>query len=408
MKNNAFKKLKNRNSSHNQSNKNGIYNQYIQDYKYYFNNALNKCKYSNKYNRELSGECIILDVSTFNQKNGDEKYITTFPNSKLQIGDVIELEFAKDTTECWIIEEKENLPIPSHDKFKISPLYFPAIVIRNNKESYNIDTKVVNKNDDLDKKLIYYSPLINKISIGDYVKYDENTICLINDLQKFNNYPYGEGLLCNQKLKWKDKNGVHEYACYCKNDSYGVKDSYSGSKLEVSETKLKIYVQFNNETENIKENMRFMFNNREQDIYKVITASTVINENLLILTCENDSYRPQDDDLENNLAYNELEKKQEEKPTEPTEPKPIQSYEIIGMDSVKHKNNYTYTLNPVNSNCVWELDEIDIDCTANIVNQTHDSVTVYAIETMSTDWFTLYAKDGDTILAKKKVIVKNK
>ena len=128
----------------------------------------------------------------------------------------------------------------------------------------------------------------------------------------------------------------------------------------------------------------------------------------MILTCENDSYRPQDDDLENNLAYNERDKKQEERPTEPTEPKPIQSYEIIGMDSVKHKNNYTYTLNPVNSNCVWELDEIDIDCTANIVNQTHDSVTVYAIETMSTDWFTLYAKDGDTILAKKKVIVKNK
>ena len=30
-------------------------------------------KYTNKYNRELSGECIILDVSTFNQKNGDEK-----------------------------------------------------------------------------------------------------------------------------------------------------------------------------------------------------------------------------------------------------------------------------------------------------------------------------------------------
>ena len=52
----------------------------------------------------------------------------------------------------------------------------------------------------------------------------------------------------------------------------------------------------------------------------------------------------QDDDLENNLAYNELDKKQEEKPTEPTEPKPIQTYEIIGMASVKHKNNYTYKI----------------------------------------------------------------
>ena len=406
--NNTLKRLKNRNSNHNQSNQNGIYNQYIQEYKYYFDNTLNKCKYENKYNSELKGECVLLDVSEFNQKNGDEKRITTLPNSGLKIGDVINLTFAEDLTECWIIEDKENLAIPSHDKFTISPLYFPAIVSRNNGTIDNIDTKVVNDSADLDKKTIYYSPLINKINIGDYVKYKDNTICLITNSQSFTNYPYGEGFKCNQKLKWKDKNGVHEYACYCKNDSYGVKDSYSGSKLEVSETKLKIYVQFNDETESIKENMRFMFNNREQDIYKVITASTVINENLLILTCENDSYRPQDDDLENNLAYNELEKKQEEKPTEPTNPKPIQSYEIIGMDSVKHKNNYTYTLNPINPNCVWELDEIDIDCTANIVNQTYDSVTVYAIETLSTDWFTLYAKDGDSILAKKKVIIKSK
>ena len=54
------------------------------------------------------------------------------------------------------------------------------------------------------------------------------------------------------------------------------------------------------------------------------------------------------------------------------------------------------------------MDEIDIDCTANIVSQTHDSVTVYAMETLSTDCFTLYAKEGDTMLAQKKVIIKSK
>ena len=84
------------------------------------------------------------------------------------------------------------------------------------------------------------------------------------------------------------------------------------------------------------------------------------------------------------------------------------TYEIVGKNPVLHKNNYTYTLKPSNSNCVWELDEIDVDCTANIISQTHDSVVVYAIETLSTDWFTLYAKDGDKELAKLKVIIKRK
>ena len=149
--NNTLKRLKNRNSNHNQSNQNGIYNQYIQEYKYYFDNTLNKCKYENKYNSELKGECVLLDVSEFNQKNGDEKRITTLPNSGLKIGDVINLTFAEDLTECWIIEDKENLAIPSHDKFTISPLYFPAIVNRNNGTIDNIDTKVVNDSSDLDK-----------------------------------------------------------------------------------------------------------------------------------------------------------------------------------------------------------------------------------------------------------------
>ena len=84
------------------------------------------------------------------------------------------------------------------------------------------------------------------------------------------------------------------------------------------------------------------------------------------------------------------------------------TYTIEGQNPVLHKKNYIYTLKPSNPNCVWELDEIDVDCTANIVSQTHDSVVVYAMQTLSTDYFTLYAKDGDKELAKLKVTIKHK
>ena len=402
--NNTLKRLKNRNSNHNQSNQNGIYNQYIQEYKYYFDNTLNKCKYENKYNSELKGECVLLDVSEFNQKNGDEKRITTLPNSGLKIGDVINLTFAEDLTECWIIEDKENLAIPSHDKFTISPLYFPAIVSRNNGTIDNIDTKVVNDSADLDKKTIYYSPLINKINIGDYVKYKDNTICLITNSQSFTNYPYGKGFKCNQTFKWKDKNGIHEFPCYCKNDSYGVKDTSSSDKLSLMETKLKIYIQYNEETKNIKENLRVIFNHRE-DIYKVISASTVTNDKLLILTCGNDTYQPQHDDLENNLAYNKLSEENIENP-------PIQqptTYEIIGENRIIHKNNYTYKLSPSNSNCVWYLDKYSVELEiAKINNQDNDKVSLYAYETLSSDTCVLYAKDGNEILAQKEITIVRK
>ena len=45
--------------------------------------------------------------------------MTTLPNSNIELMSVIALEFAKDVTEYWIVEDKENLAIPSHEKFKI-------------------------------------------------------------------------------------------------------------------------------------------------------------------------------------------------------------------------------------------------------------------------------------------------
>lgn len=83
------------------------------------------------------------------------------------------------------------------------------------------------------------------------------------------------------------------------------------------------------------------------------------------------------------------------------------TYTINGKDKVVHKNTYSYTLSPSNSNCVWSLDEFSEELEiARIESQSSDKVTIYAYETLSSDICTLYAKEGDTILAQKEIIIK--
>jgi len=148
----SINKLRKRNT--NTSNTDDTYSQYIEDYQLYFDSALNKTKYVNYDNSSISGECIVLDVSVNNAQNGDEKYITTLPNSSLKIGDVVSLSFEKDIEE-WIITEIEHLAIPSHEKFKCRPCNFmlkwmykgqlykyPSLVTNNTKYTAGVKSEV--------------------------------------------------------------------------------------------------------------------------------------------------------------------------------------------------------------------------------------------------------------------------
>jgi hypothetical protein len=110
----SLNKLRKRNNKTNYSD--DIYSQYIEDYQLYFDSVLNKTDYIDYYNEAINGKCIILDVSFNNANNGDEKYITTLPNSNLYIGQILSLKF-EDDIKFWLITEKEHLAIPSHDKF---------------------------------------------------------------------------------------------------------------------------------------------------------------------------------------------------------------------------------------------------------------------------------------------------
>lgn len=85
----------------------------------------------------------------------------------------------------------------------------------------------------------------------------------------------------------------------------------------------------------------------------------------------------------------------------------ILNYIIEGKDQFKHLTQSVYTLNPTNNNCVWSLDQDSIDLEiARIDNQDSTSCTVYGYQTSSSEFFTLYAKDGDNVLAEKTITIK--
>lgn len=85
----------------------------------------------------------------------------------------------------------------------------------------------------------------------------------------------------------------------------------------------------------------------------------------------------------------------------------VANYTINGADQFKHLTQSVYTLNPVNNNCVWSLDQDSIDLEiARIDSQDSTSCTVYGYQTSSSEFFTLYAKDGDKVLAEKEITIK--
>ncbi|NFH00790.1 hypothetical protein FC831_10770 [Clostridium botulinum] len=360
----SIHKLKNRKSNNQTtSTQNSIYNQYIQEYKYYFYNAINKCKYQDKYDSEISGQCIILDVTNMNENKGDEKWITTLPNSKIEIGTVLRLEFSKDLTTFWIVQDKENLAIPSHDKYKISPLFFEAKLLRNNMEELIIDTKVVNKDSDLKTKFIYYSQKTN-LKAGDYVCYpnSDNVTYLITDTQKFKQLPFGNGMECNNILKAKSWGNI-EIPCVMRNSSYGSKgELHNNEYMSDFDSRGIITCQRNKYTDSIFNGMRFCFNGTKDDIVEITKKSSLFLESCWELTFKSVKY-VQEDDLENNYAFNPR--------LDGTSSPNDEVYIITGEEYVKHNTESTYTINnKQNKEIIWTLDEDSIDGNlAEIINQ---------------------------------------
>jgi len=156
------------------------------------------------------------------------------------------------------------------------------------------------------KKRILSNPN-ETFEIGDYVNWKSNDWLIMNvDDNKDVDY---KGVIskCNNLLKWKDENGaIHSYPCNMKDiisddgtDDNKVINTFNGA--------IRIKVQLNQYTNELKENDRFIFDNLNSfsntqiSVYKITNIKNFMN-GLIIEIYMNIDQISEQDDLVNNIA----------------------------------------------------------------------------------------------------------
>lgn len=230
-------------------------------------------------------------------------------------------------------------------KFKDDYSYHKAIIKTPSLEESEVDTRIVNNSTDLDTKFIYFRPDSN-IELGSYVCYDDDIVgkkTYLIELFEYNLIsPYGKAYECNNNLIWEENGKVYSYPCTEENSSYGSKQTKSDDRIMTDDTKAKLRVQNNVNTEKIKKSQRFIFSNSSEDIYSVVDINKSIYKGQIELTLKKEVQR-NEDDMENNIGYNKNSNID-------------YNIDIIGKDAIILNENTVFTVNnDENVNLVWSI-----------------------------------------------------
>lgn len=185
--------------------------------------------------------------------------------------------------------------------FKNHPSYKLGLIEKSNESKRNIDIRVVNIDQTTKNKRLHFLP-DEKINEGDYIYYDDKCFILM-EIEDNSVDIYSLAYKCKQTLNWK---GLDKpVPCYCDNSSYGVKGVIDGTYIAEYDGKIQFFVQYNEKTKEIKQDMRFLFDNNKNSVYKIVDINRVVTGNVLRLVMDKVEFNPEKDDLENNIAHNE-------------------------------------------------------------------------------------------------------
>lgn len=308
-------------------------------------------------------------------------YIDTWRNKMKNNGGSITASVRRNADKIYTLKFKEN------DSYK------EATILKSDLTEDKLDIRVVNKDSDTNKKLIYLLPR-TKVREGSYIKYTDNEdeyIYLVETVENNLESPCCNSTFCNQTLRVGEE---IEIPCIAANEGFGVKLTSANEFISESDTKIKVTVQDNVLTRKIPLNTRFILENSEHGIYK-ISDIAVYKTNVLVYTCKKDKYLPEYDDLENGLAYNgDLDIPSDDNDnTKPTE------YIITGEDSIRKGQSEIYTINYSHENGSWEVE--DYSNSVEIVNQDNGSITLICLT--YGDYITLSYKVNDAVVVSKDI-----
>lgn len=266
-------------------------------------------------------------------------------------------------------------------KFSQDPSYKKGKVVKLDMTVEDIDFRMVNIDKSVSNKKLYFRPDI-RLREGDLINCDDKCY-LIDEFEDNLISPYAKATLCNETIN--SKGFESPQPCIVEGESYGVKIVSSNDLREGVDTKVKITVPNNIIMRQISPNNRYIFNNSKYGIYEVGDI-TVYNKGKLILTCKKSDYR-EEDDLENNIAFNEGVDIPTELPT---------TYAIIGEENVRKGKEYLYTLSPKEENIEWSISD-DTVATMRIDDDKNCILCILK----SDDYITLNASLDGKIIASK-------
>ena len=269
-----------------------------------------------------------------------------------------------------------------------------------NMEVIDIDTRRVSKDKNTYDKDIYFRP-DTMVDVGSYLIYDDG-IYLVDGFNKDYINPKGVATECGQELYFPDLS-LDVIPCTATNSGYGVKLNNTTEFTIGSMSNIKMKVQSNEITRKIKPNRRFIFNHSEHGIYEIKDIE-VYNTGILLFTCDKSLYRPQYDDLENNVADSTHSSEDIKPPIDDQ----IKTYSIKGCsnDEMIMGKTETFTLEPPTDGVTWVINnELSINSNvAEIVSQDTNSCVVKC--NVGDDCFEIQAiKDKQVINANKKLIL---
>lgn len=296
-------------------------------------------------------------------------YINTY-KKRIMLNGSTELETITNDSKHFINSE-----------FKNDPSYKLAILQKCNFEKCEIDIRVVNIDNSTSKKKMYLRPDF-RMDKGDYVTYDSR-IFMVEEFEENLLSPCAKVTTCNQTLNCKGQS--KPIPCVVDNTVHGTGVKDNGYFVEY-DSRLKILIQKNKETDRYYIGMRFIFNNRF--CYKITKIDNITSNEIYMIELVLSSLSPLDD-LENNIAYNE--KLEDNKPPE--------NYEIIGVDKIKVGQTETYKIKPQRLDIVYEIDDKNY---AIIVEQQNGECKVKALK--QNGIVTLSAKCDTEILDEFNII----
>ena len=229
-------------------------------------------------------------------------------------------------------------------EFKNNPSYKSAILVDYNLDETPIDIRIVNEDKSPSYKRFHFLPE-TEVNIGSYIKFDDKYY-LVKEYEYNIMSPFAKVVFCNQTINFADGTSL---PCTAEGESYGVKMTATNDILLETDTKVKCTVGRNILSEKIEPDFRIIFEHSKQGIYKAGDTTHYI-KGLITLTCKQDKYYENLDDLKNNIAWQ----------FDYDYDAPSKNYNIIGLDTIRVNEYFEYKLEP-NVNCIFIVDGDEVN-----------------------------------------------